>query len=575
MLVTLCIRNLAVVQCIDIQFSAGFQVFTGETGAGKSIIMDALALISGARASTDCIRHGCSKAEVEALFELHPEHPIWTTLQTLGVEAPSAEQLVIRREINDQGKSHARINGQLVNVTMLRKIGEQLIHIHGQHDHHRLLRTSHHLMLLDKYGEPLIGPLKQKYEQKYAEYVEVDKHCRRLQKTSQETYQLLDMYQFQKKEIEQAMLKPGEDALLNEQRTKLGQSEKRMEVIHHCYELLAEQGGVDMIRTVMSRLETIVPYDCKTLQPIVEQLRAAFYQLEDSAFQIRSYKENIEFQPDLLDEIQQRLSVIAGLRRKYGSNVDEILQYYRKICDEIDQMQYKDEHIEQLSTKRMLLREQLLQLAQKLRAVRQKCAQQLVVQMQQQLKELQMERMTLSIQFNAVDEHTDEGRSITIQRNGIDQIEFFISSNVGEPLKPLHKISSGGELSRIMLVLQSIFSQHDQTPILIFDEVDTGVSGRAAQSIAEKLLHLASTCQVFAVTHLPQVACMAHEQYLIEKKVHIDRTISQVTLLDEEGRVKELARMLGGVEITQKTLHHASEMLKLAGTKKRGVRQMA
>lgn len=571
MLSTLSIRNLAVIEAVDVHFHSGFHVLTGETGAGKSIIIDALGLIAGGRGSADLIRYGCDKAEMEALFELSAHHPVWNTLTELGIQAEPDEHLVIRRELTVSGKSVSRINGQLVNLTMLREIGEQLINIHGQHEHQSLLRAEKHLGLLDTYGESIIRPIKIKYSEQYKAFVKVEKELRQLQETSQKAYQMLDMYRFQLEEIAAASLVPGEDESLAEERVKLSHSEKMMDSVSGAYELLHGSQGLEAVSYAISKLEDINDYDHKGIHPILEQLQSAFYQLEDAAFQLRSYRDGIEFNPVRLSEVEERLNMITGLKRKYGESVESILQYYVQIERETDHLENKDERLEKLLAERNQLLEGLLETAEEMSEARKICAEELSNQVERELKDLQMERTTMRAQISIMEDPKGvewKGKRIRVTKHGIDNVEFLISPNPGEPLRPLGKIASGGEMSRIMLALKSIFARHDQIPVLIFDEVDTGVSGRAAQSIAEKLFILSSTCQVFSITHLPQVACMADHQYLIEKNVHEERTMTQVESLSEHGRVTELARMLGGVEITEKTLHHAQEMLKLAEAKK-------
>ncbi|ASR47004.1 DNA repair protein RecN [Paenibacillus kribbensis] len=571
MLVTLSIRNLAVVEAVDVHFFKGFHVLSGETGAGKSIIIDALGLIAGGRGSADLVRYGCDKAEMEALFELPANHPVWSTLEQQGIKANAEEHLLIRRELTVQGKSSSRINGQMVNLTMLREVGEQLVNIHGQHEHQSLLRADRHLALLDTFGDTVIGPVKALYRERYNAFVKAEKEVRELQSSSQKAYQLLDMYRFQLEEIAAAELKLGEDELLAEERVKLSHSEKMMDGISGAYELLNGRGGLDVINDVLSRLNDVQNYDSKSLQPIAEQIQSAFYQLEDAAFQLRSYREDIEFNPGKLYEVEQRLNQITGLQRKYGDSIEQILEYYSRIEQETDLLENKDERLEQLIANRDQLLADLLEIAEELTEAREICAEELAEQVEQELKDLQMERTSLKVRIDAIEDprgYEYKGLRVRPTKQGIDNAEFLISPNPGEPLRPLGKIASGGELSRIMLAMKSIFARHDQIPVLIFDEVDTGVSGRAAQSIAEKLYRLSSVCQVFSITHLPQVACMADHQYLIEKNVYDGRTMTQIEGLTEEGRVKELARMLGGVEITEKTLHHAQEMLNLAEGKK-------
>lgn len=571
MLVTLSIRNLAVIEAIDVHFYPGFHVLTGETGAGKSIIIDALGLLAGARGSADLIRYGCDKAEIEALFELQEGHPVWDVLNKNGIAGEHDEHLVIRREITAQGKSASRINGQLVNLTMLREVGEQLVNIHGQHEHQNLLRPEKHLYLLDTYGEHVIGPLKQSYQSKYSDFIKVEKELRELQNSSQKAYQMLDLYRFQLDEIAAAQLKPGEDEWLTNERVKLSHSEKMMDAVTGAYEILNGHKGVASISNAISHLKDVINYDENGLKPLLEQLQSAYFQLEDSAFQLRDYRENIEFNPVRLEEVEQRLDSIITLRRKYGDSVEQILEYYENIKQETDLLEHKDERIESLIQLRDNMLESVLRTAYELSQARQQCSVELATQVESELKDLQMERTSLQVKLDLLEDprgYEVEGHKVRLTKQGMDNVEFMISPNPGEPLRPLGKIASGGELSRIMLAMKSIFARHDRIPVLIFDEVDTGVSGRAAQSIAEKLFKLSGTCQVFSITHLPQVACMADHQYLIEKNILDGRTMTQVENLSDQGRIEELARMLGGVEITEKTRHHAQEMLNLAEARK-------
>ncbi|WP_410768270.1 DNA repair protein RecN [Fontibacillus sp. BL9] len=571
MLVHLSIRNLAVVEAVDLTFHRGFHVLTGETGAGKSIIIDALGLIAGGRGSADLIRYGCDRAEMEASFDLPETHSVWGGLAGFGIGGDPSEALIIRREISAQGKSTARINGQLVNLTMLREIGESLINLHGQHEHQTLLRPERHLELLDAYGGQEIATVKGDYQETYANFIKVNKEWNDLRSTSQQALQMLDLYRFQLEEISAAGLKPGEDELLAEEKVRLSHSEKMMDSISKAYELLYGSQGLEAVAKAISRLNEVAAFDSKHVTPLLEQLQSAYYQLEDASFGLRSYRENIEFNPERLDEVEDRLDLITTLRRKYGDSVEGILEYYDKISKETDTLENKDELLEQLHARREQLLSILMDKAVNLSQVRRRKAEELAGLIENELKDLQMGRTSLQVKlsWNEDPHGVDwEGTKIRPGKQGIDNAEFLISPNPGEPLRPLSKIASGGELSRIMLALKSIFARHDEVPVLIFDEVDTGVSGRAAQSIAEKLFRLSQTCQVFSITHLPQVACMADQQYLIEKVVSDGRTMTRVEELSEGERVMELARMLGGVEITEKTKHHAQEMLNLAKAQK-------
>ncbi|SDO08924.1 DNA repair protein RecN (Recombination protein N) [Paenibacillus sp. yr247] len=572
MLTELSIRNLAVIEHVHIRFKAGFHVLTGETGAGKSIIIDALTLIVGGRGSSELVRYGADKAEIEAMFELPAMHPVWHTLTELGIQADSSEHLVIRREITATGKSSSRINGQLVNLTMLRKTGEWLVNIHGQHEHQSLLNVDEHIDSLDLFGDSEIETAKKTYQAAYDQYMKLQKDLRELQETSKQALQMLDLYRFQIDEISAAKLKIGEDETLAEEKRKLANAEKLYQSSSEAYDFLyATNRGLDAAGKAISRLQDIVQLDPTKLSPLLEQAQSAYYQMEDAAYQLRDYRDGIEFNSSRLDFIEQRLDTITSLRRKYGENIKEILAYVDKIKQEVDTIENKDEHIRNLEDKLATLEKQLGVSALDLSNLRKGIAQQLAVQIEHELRDLQMERTQFRVQVEqTLDERgiEVEGNKVRYSRQGIDQIEFLMAPNPGEPLRGLSKIASGGELSRIMLAMKTIFARIDQIPVLVFDEVDTGVSGRAAQSIAEKMSILSTSCQVFSITHLPQVASFADVHFYIRKEVDQERTFTRVQDMPDSGRIEELARMLGGVEVTETTLHHAGEMLAMARNKK-------
>lgn len=555
MLIELSIRNLAVIESVRVQFDQGFQVLTGETGAGKSMIVDALSLIIGGRGSAEGVRHGTKKAEVEAMFELASDHPVWRVITELGIEADHDEQLVIRREVSASGKSTARVNGRLANVTMLRKIGEWLVNIHGQHEHQSLLKTEQHIEWLDLYGGELLKNVKDKYTAQYEAYVKHQRELDELMQAGQQNLQMLDMYRFQIEEIETANLVENEEEQLAEEKNKLTHAERLFQSVTDSYDNLHD-GGLAAVGQAVIALEQVVDFDPERLQPMLGQVQSALYQLEDVAMELRHYRDEVaEFNPERLEIIEQRLDVIFGLKRKYGNSIPEILTYFNKIKEQLNKLDNKDERIEELQQIVAQEKDSLTRLAEQLTALRKNEAKKLSRQIEQELTDLHMEKTQFTVQIKQYEQLT---------RNGRDEIEFMIAPNIGEPARPLIRIASGGELSRIMLALKTIFAKMDQIPVLIFDEVDTGVSGRAAQAIAEKLSVLSMSCQVFSITHLPQVACMADGHYGIHKQADGEKTFTNVRLLHGQARVSELARMLGGVEVTETTEQHALEMLALA-----------
>ncbi|OUM96856.1 MAG: DNA repair protein RecN [Thermobacillus sp. ZCTH02-B1] len=564
MLRELSIRNLAVIEHVTVSFAEGFHVLTGETGAGKSILIDALTLAIGGRGSADLVRYGCEKAEIEALFEPPAGHPVWDVLESFGIEADPGEPIVVRRELSVQGKSVCRVNGRIVNLSMLREIGDSLVNIHGQHEHQSLLRTERHLEWLDVYaGEPLAA-LKREYQEAYRRYAETRSRLRELEDASRHNMQMLDLYRFQLREIDDARLKPGEDEELQDERRRLANAERLMQNAAEAYDLIYGRSGLDALARAIARLEDIRRYDA-SVGPLLDQLQSAYYQAEDVAHQLRDYRDRIEADPERLAEIEDRLDLLGRLKRKYGERIEDILAYRDQIAAAVDTMENRDEHLLRLREEERKLRDEARRLALALSEQRRLAADRLAKEIEGELKELHMERTTFRVQL---EQPAGEDGEPKLGPNGIDEAMFLFSANPGEPPKPLAKIASGGEMSRIMLALKTVFAAIDGVPVLVFDEVDTGVSGRAAQAIAEKLSKLSRRCQVFAITHLPQVACMADHHYGIRKSTAGERTTTTVEPLEGAGRVEELARMLGGVEVTDRTRHHAQEMLDLAARKK-------
>lgn len=567
MLIQCSIRNFAVIESVQIEFGHGFHVMTGETGAGKSIIVDALSLIGGGRGSAEWVRHGAAKAEIECLFELPPSHPVHEVLASIGIHTEDDEMLVIRREISSSGKSVCRINGQMVNLSMLRQVGHWLIQIHGQHEHQSLMNPSSHINLLDTYASDETRAIKEQYSKVYKQYQAQVKEFEEMTESMKDRLHKIDLYSFQTEEIASASLTEDEEERLQEERSKLSSADKLLTGAERAYDALYGQGGaLERVSSAMDDLESIVKHDSESLTPLVSQIKEAYYQLEDISFALRDYKEQVEFNPQRLDEIEQRLDTITGLKRKYGDKIKDVLEYYDTISTELQQLQNMDERAEELEAQLQATKEKLYILADQLTQMRQKTAKVLSERIMGQLKELHMEKTVFSIEVRILDE---------IGANGINEVEFMIAPNPGEPLRPMHRIASGGELSRIMLALKTIFAQVESIPVLIFDEVDTGVSGRAAQAIAEKMARLSLACQTFAVTHLPQVACMADRHYVIHKEVKGERTYTLVEQMTGDQRSVELARMLGGVEVTSMTEEHAVEMLRLADDKKKAWRKFA
>lgn len=564
MLRELSIRNLAVIEEVTVGFHDGFHVLTGETGAGKSILIDALILLIGGRGSSDMVRYGCDKAEMEASFELGSAHPVWHVLQRLGLKGSSEDLLTVRRELSAQGKSSCRINGSIANLTMLREIGECLVNVHGQHEHQSLLRTEQHLEWLDLFAGEQVAELKRAYQAAFFRYGELRSSLKSLMEGSRQNMQMLDLYKFQLEEIRSAALRKDEWEQLQQEKETLAHADKIMSHAAGAYGLLHDSGALESMAAAIAKLEEIAPYQPTLLEPLVEQIKGAYFQAEDAVHQLRGYQEGIQSDPERLASIEDRITLLKGLRRKYGDTLPDIMAYYKKIKHEASLIENRDDHIRELKAALKEAYAEAAELAERLSARRKQAGELLSVSVESQLKDLGMGRTQFRAHVDA--QPAEESYKLTL--HGIDEAGFLLAPNPGEPLKPLSKIASGGEMSRIMLALKSIFAEIDQVPVLIFDEVDTGVSGRAAQAIAEKLSQLSGKCQVFSITHLPQVACMADYHYEISKHVVHDRTSTSVKELSDRERIEELARMLGGVEVTDKTRHHAQEMLVLADRQK-------
>ncbi|MFP3720385.1 DNA repair protein RecN [Niallia circulans] len=555
MLSELSIKNFAIIESLSISFKKGLTVLTGETGAGKSIIIDAINLLVGGRGSAEFVRHGEEKAEIEGLFYIEDGHPCFQKMNEFGIDIDEGA-IVLRRDIALSGKSVCRINGKLITIAVLREIGSTLIDIHGQHEHQELMDETKHLQLLDTFAMGELAPVLEEYEEIYRSYTQTQKKLMNLTENEQQMAQRLDLLQFQFNEIESAHLKINEDDELLEERKKLSNFEKIYDSIQTGYTALrGEQKGLDWLGEVMGNMEEAASLDTE-YKDMAESVSNSYYILEDIARQMRSALDYLEYDPERLNEIETRLNEINTLKRKYGKTVAEILEYAAKIEEELETLQNKETHIDLLEKELASLKKDLLVEANELTALRKRAALRLTDSIHQELKELYMEKTVFEVRI-----HADENN---VTKKGIDEVEFYISTNPGEPLKPLSKIVSGGELSRMMLALKSIFSKHQGVTSIIFDEVDTGVSGRVAQAIAEKIRHVSVDSQVLCISHLPQVAAMADTHLFIAKKIEDGRTSTSVTPLVQQDKVKEIGRMISGAEITELTKKHAKELLKLA-----------
>lgn len=557
MLAELSIKNFAIIESLSVSLEKGLTVLTGETGAGKSIIIDAVHLLVGGRGSAEFVRYGEERAEIEGLFLIDNEnHPCYPKAAEFGIEI-SEGMIVLRRDISKSGKSVCRINGKLVTISILREFGRTLIDIHGQHEHQDLMNQEQHIHMLDQYGGNSLKQALHEYQEVYKRYLQVKQRLKGFNENEQEMAHRLDLIQFQLNEIGKAELQPNEDVELTEEKRKISNYEKIFKALQNSYNALyGDQKGLDWVGLAMNHAEDVMDID-KDLMNIHETISNSFYLLEEISYKIRDQLDELEFDPARLDFIEGRLNEIAQLKRKYGQSVEEILEYAAKIEDEIDTIQNREHHVDKLKEELESVLEDVKLEAENVSNLRKKLANELIDKIGQELKDLYMEKAKFDINFF-------EDSPIKFTSNGKDDIEFYISTNPGEPLKPLAKIASGGELSRIMLAIKSIFSKHQGVTSIIFDEVDTGVSGRVAQAIAEKIAWLSVGSQVLCISHLPQVAAMADTHLFIAKKTVEGRTTTSVTPLDEAEKIKEISRMISGVEITDLTKEHAKELLNLA-----------
>ena len=547
MLSLLHIENIAVIEQADISFDKGFNVLTGETGAGKSIVIDAISAILGQRAYRDMIRTGTSKASVRAVFTKVPNFP-W--FEENGVEYD--EETVIQRDIFLDGKNVCRVNGTLVTVAILHKLGIQLINIHGQHDSASLFDEENHLRFLDAFADN--GALLADYREKFAAVSELRRQIDRMTMDEGEKLRRMETLKYQISEIEKADLKSGEDEVLEQRRKLLQNSEKLSQGLEEASEALLggddSDGAAALLAQAAYALSRIARYS-DDYTGFQERLTDLKYQVQDIADEVRDSLDELSYSADELETIEARLDIIHRLRRKYGADCDEILAYLDKAKKELDEIEFADDRVEQLKKKLAKQEKQAWDAALALRKNRQEQGTVMAEKILSELSQLDMPRVQFQCRF----------RETELTSEGADAVAFYLSANEGEDLKPLSKVASGGELARIMLSMKNVLAEKDAVDTLIFDEVDTGVSGRAAQRIAEKLKSLASHKQVLCVTHLPQLAALADTHMLIAKSEHDGRTYTTVTPLDRKGRAMELARIIGGTNITETTLKSAEEML--------------
>lgn len=557
----LTIDNLAIIDHLALEFDDHMTVLTGETGAGKSIIIDAVSLLAGGRGSQEFIRKGEEKLSLQGQFEI-PKLPGYVAqLDELGISHDDGV-LIISREIHRSGRNTIRVNGTLVNAATLKQLGSGLVDIQGQNEHQLLLRPEAHLGMLDQFANAKVQPLLASYQEQYQEYRRLEAAVNQKKANEQQWAQRLDMLRYQVKEIGDADLRADEEDELIAERERLEHFQQIATTLQQVVGVLnddEEAPVLDQVATIMNAAQEIAPFDPE-YDDLAQSLSDAYYSLQDVANQAGHQLDSLEFDEERLATINARLATIADLEHKYGESLADVLAYYDQIKEELTDMEAAADSGSDLEERLNAVQADLLNQGNALSQVRQTAARKLAKQVHTQLKELYMDKAVFEVNFAKT-------KKPVFSATGIDQVEFYIQTNPGEAMGPLARIASGGELSRVMLALKTIFAQGEGVTSIIFDEVDTGVSGRVAQAIADKIRLIAEGSQVLCITHLPQVAAVAQHHLLIQKRVHDQRTTTSVTPLNTNQRVEELARMLAGDTITKLAREHASELLTMAKQK--------
>ncbi len=553
MLNHLSIKNVAVIDELEVSFYDGMSVLTGETGAGKSIIIDSINMILGDRANKELVRFGEEKAVVQAVFDANKA--AMKILEENDIEAED-NQIIITRKITKDGKSTARINGIVVTLNTLRELSDCLINIHGQHDNQALLNPRKHINFLDDYAGDL--ETLDEYKALYRKMKAVERDIKSLEMDEKEKMQRIDLLEYQIKEIETANLTRGEEEELKNQRDVISNAEKIKSAAASAYEKLYESSDTpsayDNLSMAANELAEIAELN-PAVKSVYDVVSEAVYSIEDASGELKSFADTVDFDEKALDETEERLDLISKLKRKYGSTIEAVLEYLSKIKSELNDIRLSNEKTAELQSELTKITAKLKAASECLTAIRRKSAEELQNKIEQSLRELNMEKARFCVEVEDSGAYTE---------NGADNVEFLISANPGEPLKPLVKIASGGELSRVMLAIKSIIADTDDVETLIFDEIDTGVSGNAALKIAKMLAKIGRKKQVVCITHLPQLASAANTHYLILKNTEGELASTTLAELDQNGRETELARIIDGGDISKTALSHAREMLKNA-----------
>lgn len=569
MILALSIKNIALIEEAEIKFEDGLNILTGETGAGKSIVIDSMMLLLGGRANKDIIRNGTQKATVEGIFLINSHRDlIHNILDEAGIEYEEDDTLIISRDITENGRNYCRVNGRIVPLSFLNKLGTYLVDILGQHEHQFLLDNSKHMTILDNFQDKNFFKTKNIIKDLLEKYNSLNNKLKEFNLDDKEKISRIDLLKYQINEIESANIKPEEEDDLIEKRNILINSEKLFNYMNESYNLLYKgiednTSIIDNLSTVLKNLDTSSRID-KKLEKLKDMIESILYTLEDCSLQIRDYVENIDFNAENLNEIEKRLDLLNNLKRKYGRTIEEIIKYKEEKNNELLKLLDAEKEINKINEEKEKIMAKIKELSDELHLKRKNVADFLEKKVSTVLSELNMPNTIFKVDIRKKDVPNE---------NGMDDVEFLISTNIGEPLKPLEKIASGGELSRIMLALKTILADFDGISTLIFDEVDTGISGKAAQAVAEKIALISRNHQVICVTHLPQITSMADSHYKITKEVNKDKTYIKIEKLNYEGKIKELSRIISGSIMTDTTYNHSKELIDLAQKYKNSISQ--
>lgn len=562
MLVVLNIKNFALIQELSVEFGAGFNILSGETGAGKSILIDTIDYVLGGKFSKDLIRYGEDKTYVEAIFDIENDE-IYTLLNDLNIEAD--ELLVVSRETTISGKSIIKVNGKTIVLSQLKKIREKLLDIHGQHQNQSLLSKGTHILYLDEYNSENISPLLEQFEIFKNRYSEIEDKINEL-KGNEDREKLLDYIKFQIEDIEKAKLKPGEEEDLREQYNILANAEKISSSLINSYNYLNNNPQGNSVLELLSKVISELSHSEMHLEKIKDkrvQVEEAYYLLEESTRDIRDIANEVYYDENELSAINERIYEISLYKKKYGNSIDEILQFLEKLKNQYDEFINSEEIILKLKKELSVIEKEMKDIGLKLHEFRCMSAKDLEVRIKEELSYVGLEKAIINIDVNLSEEANSRG---------YDDVQFLISANPGEPLKPLEKVLSGGELSRIMLALKCVFVDKDKIPTLIFDEIDTGISGAIGKRVGEKMYQVSIKHQVLCITHLPQIAALSDNHYFVSKKVENGKTFTQIKMLNEEDKVCEIAKMIGGDNLSDVAIDNSREMVKLADIKKKEIK---